>query len=217
MTEQKDTYAIVLLGGMNPRIHHPSWYRFVNLFDEEEADLAIKTPSTFITPILSQIETPKVTIICQDNRWEIRTFDPNQVQRIQDITSKLFDEILPHTPIMAGGFNFTYRKATKATDVAGYLASVIVNAPLGLKADHAMSGELTLRRSFDEYTVVVNVRPAPDDKQAVLCFHNFEYQFQHEGPFKLGAVIAQRYGLDKSESEEQATLIVEAIDRWSRE
>ena len=178
MTEQKDTYAIVLLGGMNPRIHHPSWYRFVNLFNEEEADLAIEEGKEVHDrkPNSLQIETPKVTIICQDNRWEIRTFDPNQVQRIQDITSKLFDEIVPSHTYHGGWVQFHLPKGDESNRCRqGYLASVIVNAPLGTEeADHAMSGELTLRRSFDEYTVVVSVRPAPDDKRAVLCFHNFE-------------------------------------------
>jgi hypothetical protein len=187
------------------------------LFDEEEAEQCIKTPLTFITPPVSQIQTPKLTIVCQDTRWEIRTSDPDQVQRIQDITSKLFDEILPHTPVMAAGFNFTYRKATTAPDVGIYLASVLSKAPLGLKADHTMSGEIILRRSFDEHTALVSVQPIVDDKHAVLISHNFEYQFKTEGLFKLGDTITRRYGLDKSESEEQTALIVDAIDRWTRE
>jgi hypothetical protein len=217
MAEQNDIYAIVLIGGMNPRIHHPSWYRLVNLFGDEEAEQGIRTPSTFITPLMSQIQTPKLTIACQDNRWEIRTSDPGQVQRIQDITSMLFDEILPHTPLMAAGFNFTYRKATAASDVGLYVATVLSRAPLGLKADHAMSGEVILRRSFNEHTALVNVQPVADEKQAALISHNFEYQFKDEGFFKLGEIIARRYGADKSESEEQTALIVDAIDRWARE
>ena len=166
---------------------------------------------------MSQIQTPKLTIACQDNRWEIRTSDPAQVQRIQNITSKLFDEILPYTPLMAAGFNFTYWKATAASDVGAYMATVLSRTPLGLKADHAVSGEVILRRSFDEHTALVNVQPAVEDRQAVLISHNFEYQFKSEGCFKLGEIIARRYGPDKSESEEQAALIVDAIDRWARE
>jgi hypothetical protein len=217
MSDQNDTYTIVLIGGMNPRIHHPSWYRLVNLFDEEEADQGTKAPGTFITPLVSQIQVPKLTIVCQDNRWEIRTSDPGQVQRIQDMTSRLFDEILPHTPVMAAGFNFNYRKATTAPDVGAYLASVLSNAPLGLKAANAMSGEFNLRRTIDDHTAFVNIQPALDDKQAILISHNFEYPFKNEGFFKLGDVIAKRYGLDRSESEEQADLIVQAINRSTRD
>jgi|SRR5208282_2476880 len=216
MSDQTDTYAIVVVGGMNPLIHHPSWYRAVELLNDEEVEQATRTPFLIVTRPLSQFQTPKLTIACQDNRWEIRTSDPDQVQRIQDITSRVFDEILPHTPVMAAGFNFNYRRATTAKDVAGYLASVLINAYLGLKGDHATSGEVTLRRSFDEHTALANVQPAPDDKGAVLIAHNFEYQFKHEGSFNLGDVIRQRYGLDRSESEEQTAVIVEAINRSTK-
>ncbi len=216
MAEEKDTYAIVVLGGMNPRIHHPSWYRFVGLFDKEEADLATTSPLTLIISPLAQIKTPTLTIRCQDMRWEISTSEQDQVQRIQGITSRLFDDILPHTPVSAAGFNFNYRRATKAPDVAGYLASVLINAPLGLRVDNAVSGELILRRSFDDHTSLVSVQPASDDRRTVLSSYNFEYQFKHEGSFKLGDVIAQRYGIDRRESEEQTDLIVEAINCSSR-
>src|SRR5208282_3573092 len=164
MLEQMDTYAIVLIGGMNPRIHHPSWYRLVGLFDEEEAEAALKTAHTLITPPLSQIQTPKLTIVCQDDRWEIRTSDPDQVERIQEITYRLFDDILPHTPVQAAGLNFNFVKDTNSSDVAGYLASVLVNAPLGLTTANAVAAEFVLRRSFDDHTVLTAVRPIAERK-----------------------------------------------------
>lgn len=216
MPEDKDTYAIVVLGGMNPRIHHPSWYRLVGIFDETEAELATQSPLMVITPPMSLIKTPTLTISCQDQRWEITTSEALEVPRIQEITSKLFDHILMHTPVSAMGFNFNYRRATIASDVAAYLASVLSSTPLGLKAANATSGELVLRRSFDDHTALVNIQPASDDKKTVLTLYNFEYQFKHEGFFKLGDVIAKRYGIDKGDSEEQTNLIVEAINHSSR-
>jgi hypothetical protein len=217
MSVEKDTYAVVVLGGMNPRIHHPSWYRLVGLFDQKEAELATQSPLMVITPPVSVIKTQTLTISCQEMRWEISTSEPAEVQRIQEITARLFDDILVHTPVSTIGFNFNYRRVTIAPDVARCLASVLVNVPLGLKAAHATSGELILRRTFDDHTALVNVQPASDDKQTVLSFYNFEYHFKHEGFFKMGDVIAKRYGVDKDESEEQTKLIVAAIDHLSRD
>lgn len=213
MTEQKDTYTLVILGGMNPRIHHPSWYRSVGLFDGEEAEEAIRTPNTLITPPLAQIQTPKLTIVCQDDRWEIRTSDPNQVQRIQDITSKLFDDLLPHTPVAAAGFNFTYGRQTESHDVGKHLADVLVKSPLGLKPDSLVAGEVILRQACDGHTSMVNIRPALGCKHTVVISYNYEYRFETEGSFKLGDVITKRYKLDRNETEEQTTFIVEAFNR----
>lgn len=197
---------------MNPRIHHPSWYRLVGLFDEEEADIATKTTGTLITPPLSQVQTPRLMIVCQDDRWEIRTSDSNEVSRLQDIASKIFDEILPHTPVTAIGFNFVLRRATEAEDVGGYLATSLTNTPLGLRDTAAVSAELTLRRSFEDRIVVVSIHPAPEDKQSLLVASNYEYRFRGEKIIKLGELIARRYGIDKTDAEEQTALIVEAIN-----
>lgn len=202
---------------MNPRIHHPSWYRLVGLFDNEEAEQATKTPNTLITPPLAQIQTPKLVIVCQDDRWEIRTTSSDQVHRIQDITSKLFDELLPHTPIAAAGFNFSYWRTADAQDMGNFVASTLIKAPLGLKPDNAISGEVVLRRTYDDHTASVALRPGADDKQNLFLGFNFEYRFENEGFFKLGNVISERFGVDRSETEAQTALILETINRSARD
>jgi hypothetical protein len=216
MIDQTDTYAIVILGGMNPRIHHPSWYRLVGLFDEEEAEQATRTPNTLITPLVAQIQSPRLTILCQDDRWEIRTTDLGQVDRIQSITARLFDELLPHTPVAAAGFNFTYWKASRASDVGSLLASTLIGTPLGLKPDNAVAGEIVLRRNHGDHTSQVRLRPVLEEHQKLMLDFNFEYRFQAAGFFKLGQVITERYGVDRGEAEAQAALILKAINQMAR-
>jgi hypothetical protein len=177
----------------------------------------MQSPVIVVTPPMSVIKAQTLTINCQEMRWEISTSEPTEVQRIQDITARLFDEILVHTPVSAIGFNFNYRRVTIAPDVARCLATLLVDVPLGLKAAHATSGELVIRRTFDDHTALVNVQPALDDKQTVLSFYNFEYHFKQEGFFKMGDVIAKQYGADKEESEEQTELIVAAINHLVRD
>ncbi len=217
MSGEKDLYFIVILGGMNPRIHHPYWYRSVGLLDTEETEQALKTPNTLITPPLAQIHTPNLTIVCQEDRWEIRTTELGQIQKLQEITSKLFDEILPHTPVLAAGFNFHLRRATESQDVGRILAATLYKAPLDLKPDHATGGEAVLRRTHDDHTASVNVQMAPNDKRYVYCLYNFEYRFEGtSGHFSLGDVVTRRFAVDRGEAEEQTNLIVAAINRLER-
>lgn len=217
MPEQKNTYAIVLIGAMNPRIHHPAWYQTVGLLDKDEAEAAMKLPLTLTTPMLAQLQTPKLLINCQDNRWEIRTVELDQVQRIQDITCKVFDELLVHTPIAAAGFNFTTYNETACKDVGMYLSAAAVKSGIGLKGDNAVAAELTLRRRFDDHTSLVIVQPVADNPRAVLITQNFEYPIQGEGFFKLADVFTRRYADDRSQADDQTALIVAAINQVSKD
>lgn len=216
MSEQNDTYAIVILGGMNPRIHHPAWYQLVGLIDNDEAEQATKLPSIVLTQFMAQFDTPELVIVCQDNRWEIRTSNAAKIERIKFIASKLFDEVLPHTPISAAGFNFTYKRQARKQDVGKVLADVVIGSPLGLKPDHQVAAELILRRAFDDHTAMVSIQPIAGEADSVVLFFNFEYTFKAEGAFKsfkLADTITGRHEIDKLESEEQAAQVLEAINR----
>jgi hypothetical protein len=76
---------------------------------------------------------------------------------------------------------------------------------------------VTLRRRFDDHTSLVNVQSVADNPRAVQIAYNFEYQIQGEGFFKLADVFKRRYGDDRSQAEEQNALIVEAINRLSKD
>jgi hypothetical protein len=216
ITEQKNTYNVVVLGGMNPRIHHPAWYRTVGLLSEAETEAALKAPQTFAALPVAQVQTPEMVIFCQEERWEIRTSNENMCDRIINITIKLFDDILPHTPVSAAGYNFFLWKET-TRDANAYLATALTNAHLGLKGDDAISGEATVRRSTADHSSQVTIKPSPENRSRVLVHHNFEYRFLKEGPFKLAETFERRYGVDKKEAEEQTAMIIEAINRSTQD
>lgn len=208
----KDTYGIVIAGGMNPRIHHPSWYHQIGILDQTETDLALKSTGTFVTPPIAQIDLPKIVMICQENRWEIKTTEIDQLQRIQKISADLFDKHLQHTPLNAIGFNFNYCKNTLSENVGIFLAKLVTNSPLGLNSEHPVSGELTLKNSHKDHIETVNIKPFPANQNSVLIGFNFEYKFNKEGQFELGKVIRESYPNNHQESVDQVARILEAIN-----
>ena len=75
MAEPAELYSIVIVGSMNPRIHHPAWYEAVKILSAEEASAASLVACT---PMASQFQLPGLNIICLQDRWEIQTQDPQE-------------------------------------------------------------------------------------------------------------------------------------------
>src|SRR4051794_7203893 len=83
MTPEPKTelYAIVVLGQMNPAIHHPAWYHRVNLIDDSEFKEATfdgkaeGQPQTLIS--VPTVKVGAFAVTCYNNRWDIRTTSRN--------------------------------------------------------------------------------------------------------------------------------------------
>lgn len=217
--ELRDVYNIVVLGAMNPRIHHPMWYRLVGLITPEEADAAISLPGLLTTPHFSQFESNSFILVCQDDRWEIRTSDPGQLKRLHEIFVKVFDDILPHTPVSVVGFNFMFSRATRSNDVGSLLAKCILATPLGLNDSEVTGGEVVLRRVDNDRTALVSVKAVPEEPGALFVANNYEYRIKASEAFqnfKLADVLSGRYEIDRLDAAEQTASILEAVNNVAR-
>ena len=214
MAEESEFYGIVIIGKMNPRIHHPAWYLMFELIDEKEADVATSSKETFCTPPIAQIDAGAFNIICQENRWEVQTSTPSLLKRLQEIPAKVFDELLNHTPLSALGFNFNFAKTTKCENVEEYLAECVASTDLGLSNDSLHSGEIVLRRLVDSQRHVV-VKITGSSEHLVNVHNNYEYKFQQQEmkSFNLGETISTRYDDDYSNAVAQTASIVNAINK----
>src|SRR6202030_1678960 len=104
----RELWSIVVIGLMNPAIHHPSWYQSMQLLDKQEVDYAGSASALVpivLAPQIAQFAVQEFKIVCLSNRWEIQTQRPEAVDRILKVASRVF-EILDHTPVNAFGFNF---------------------------------------------------------------------------------------------------------------
>ncbi|MCO6458298.1 MAG: hypothetical protein J5I93_23575 [Pirellulaceae bacterium] len=114
-------FSIVVIGGMNPTIHHPSWYRLVELLSDDEVE-AITTGAepVVVTPQFSRFAGPDFELICRQDRWEIQTKNELWQQRSCAIAGQVFDHLLKHTMVSALGLNFHF-----TGDVEGALDALV--------------------------------------------------------------------------------------------
>jgi hypothetical protein len=128
MAEPAELFGIVVVGNMNPRIHHPAWYEAVGILSSEESFFDKDRPLT-CTPMFSQFQLADFAVSCSEVRWEIQTQDPKKLERILDFTGRAFD-VLKHTPITAFGLNFHFVRPTGLQDVGKRLAELVNALPL---------------------------------------------------------------------------------------
>src|SRR5690349_21052972 len=94
--------SFVLTGSMNPALHHPLWYRDRGLISEAEEKQALEKGSPMLLPSpqpYASFSAGFFQVKCDAERWEITTSRPDQFDTIRGIAQKLFDEVLPHTPV----------------------------------------------------------------------------------------------------------------------
>jgi|GEM_PF-2599508 len=217
MLNDKELYSIVVIGAMNPRIHVPAWYFQFDLISKEEYDAAILAASTLVTAQVSQFQFEGISVLCLPDRWEIRTTKRSDLDRMKAITQKIFDELLMHTPVILMGFNFVWQKATNVANVARHLASRLVEMPFGLADGVPDSGEFSIRRVSENRLNAIAIAPSPesDSPSHVNISINYEYKFENVGPFKLEDTAFAKYAADQKEADQQALLIVRALNETS--
>lgn len=187
-TNSSSYYSIVVTGGMNTKIHHPTWYRFTEIFSPEEESEAIRNDQTLFLPGVSQITMPDFRIVCQEERWEIKTKNHRMLSRIEEIAVTLFDEKLPHTPVVACGLNFVYvRDVQMAADQL--LALLVSYCPIDLGTS-ITSAELHMKSDGDNHSKSFQLLPHSDT--SIRFATNFHYPQQHQkGTFRLAPIIGE--------------------------
>jgi len=207
---------LVVLGHMNPMIHHPMWYRHFDLLSMEETDEAMQSPNTYAVPPISQIEIGAFKIVCQQDRWEIQTTEPKNLGRIRRITEQVFDDLLPHTPVSRVGVNFHYDRPTGVPDVGRYLASRLAGASLGIAPGDTTAAEITLRRTYRGHTSLVSIKPSSTGSNVAVVV-NFDYPLV--GPeqkelkvIKFADMFRGAIERNKIEAEREVDSIVQAAD-----
>jgi len=130
MPEPAELYSIVIVGNMNPRIHHPAWYEAAKIVRPEETrDSSLLA----CTPMFSSFQLPGLNILCTPERWEIQSQDQGKLERMLDIAGRTFDTLM-HTPVNTFGLNFHFVRSTGLQDVGKRLAELVNGLPLGRKA-----------------------------------------------------------------------------------
>jgi hypothetical protein len=211
-----DLITIVVLGAMNPRIHHPYWYHLVGIITKEQADEALSSPGTFGISGTAQVQIPSLslTIVCHEQSWEIRTDKSENLELLKKTTWKVFDELLMHTPVVALRTNFSFTRSTRCPDVSQFLADRAVSMGIGLAGGSASDALVILRRTFGDHKTIVAVQGSPAGKESVNVSSDYEYPVDAKGVgfFSLREKVAEKIERALMDAEEQTALVLRAIN-----
>ena len=175
-----ENFSIVVVGAMNPRLHHPLWYQRIGLLTDADVAASQLLP-LFVTPNFSQFTTADgVLIQCLPNQWIAQAADERLVERIATLAITSMDA-LDHTPIAGFGFNFDRCTPLPGVDVALAVAAGAEEIGFGFgpeiaTATASISFSRTARVEGANLTATVTVTPSPVVPAGLLVKNNFDYR-----------------------------------------
>jgi hypothetical protein len=190
--------SIVVVGAMNPRIHHPIWYRQIEAISDAELTESLAQPAAatlLIAPMMSRFETGGIKVQCFEDRWEIQVLASSGMQRIFDMTGKVFTKLF-ETPVNRFGFNFHFHRETAVASVKERLADLATGLRLGFSEGGARASSIQFGNFYDLYSVNVAVAASPLGQNRVFVAHNMEYTILPEGYFDLVQKMTPHYDED---------------------
>lgn len=209
---EAELHSIVVIGAMNPRLHHPLWYQGLGLISDEETQAALSSPSLVVTSGFAQMGVPSFTIACQETRWEIRTADPSQRARMLEIADKVFKR-LNETPVTLFGLNTKRNVRTDFSDVRERLVSLVASLGLGFESGGTRHCGLTFSNRYEHGSVNVEVSPSPLADDMIFVAYNTEYRPPNAGYFDLGDLVREHFEPDYQRAIEAQNRIVDGLAR----
>jgi len=218
MSEADETYySIVIVGSMNPAIHHFGWYQLQEILSPQEAEAASKDTSVICSAQISQFSFGSISISCDTSRWQIQTKDERALSRAVAVAEKTF-QILYHTPVSLFGFNFNYHRATRLPKVRNALARLVEGLPLALSAgvEEEKAGKLNYQHGGGGRVIRVSIEPSVRGDNLVYVAVNVEHSapVPKEGEFQQWDLkLEEVFQKDFSDAQGQLAAILQAVDR----
>src|SRR5262249_37769702 len=138
----QDAFSIVVLGAMNPPIHHPVWYGDAGILTRAEADEALRLPGFACSGEIAEFTLPDLRMISTRSRWSVTTTRSHTLDRILNMAVLTYEE-LRDTPVSTLGLHFDYQRDAGIGDVREKLARIAQTIPLGLPSESAVGAALT--------------------------------------------------------------------------
>jgi len=210
--EEEYNHSITVFGAMNPRIHHPSWYRLVGLLDGEDEKAAREDEQMICSELSSFFRTGSFLILCRPNEWMVQAATEYEPTLLLNLTSVVFDERLAETPITAFGINFESHSRTCLPDVGEYLADRVSGLPLNLTNPRARM-HFTSEADAPGRRVVFRIEPSVKSSKLVFVHHYFYYEFTEPGKVELHPAIEAHLQSDFEFASGHRTQIVAQLNR----
>ncbi len=201
-------FAVAVLGAMNPAIHTPDWYRYLDLISDEELATS-KGAGLAVSQIVAQFTAPSFQIICNEGKWMIRAGE-SEAERATDIATRVFDA-LDQTPVSAYGINLTVHTDTGLEDIQTRLLKRL-GGMLAVDEDLQFC---TIKYSIPVEGRVLNVvlEPSQKHKSALFVALNYHYPTRAKEfeKFDLGPLIKEAATRDTEDYMKRCKSLVDAI------
>ena len=159
-------YSIVVVGAMNPAIHHPHRYGPLTLLSADEVQHALRGGALVVVPQVAQFHAARLQIQCTPANWQINTSDQQQRGRIVDIAAMTFQR-LGETPISAYGLNARFEVTTGSQHAIQVLGAQFSNGPVDLSFQGSLPDFESLAISYGMPHIAMEGQP--DVQRQLKC------------------------------------------------
>ncbi|MDX9971392.1 MAG: hypothetical protein RBU21_00235 [FCB group bacterium] len=214
-------FSLVVVGHMNPPIHHPTWYRVAGLISEADEATALALPDTICTSQTSQFNLASINIQCHLNRWQAQSNEATAEKKILDLAADLFDDRLPHTPVTAFGFNFHSDVEGTAVNVPQVLGEAFQRSLQCLDEEADVKAVLLMADIESPLgTFRIHVNTSQQGNNVISFVFNYEYQVakmvpgvaeQHCLQFSLRRFLEDRHPIDARDACERRQRIMNSL------
>jgi hypothetical protein len=149
--------AVVVVGAMNPAIHHPAWYHAMSIISDSEFEESKRKPIV-TTPPLAQFESSGFSVVCLPDRWQASCQTPDAT-RIVALAQATFGKLY-HTPVKAYGVNHDFHAET-AKMIPSTLATIVRQTGLPFPPNEVATAAITYEADVDgcKFTTVISGSP----------------------------------------------------------
>jgi hypothetical protein len=131
--------TVVVLGAMNPAIHHPAWYHIMAIITEPEYKKSL-SGQIIANPTAAQFVSEGFSILCLPDRWQVlsEATDATRIVEIAKVTFKTLD----HTPVSAYGINHHFHVET-TKQIPSTLMTIVRQTGLPFPPDEVGTAAIT--------------------------------------------------------------------------
>ncbi|HEX4125660.1 MAG TPA: hypothetical protein VHY37_13105 [Tepidisphaeraceae bacterium] len=222
-----DARQVVVVGNIDPRQHHPYWYRQIDVITDDELALGLKTLVAVVPPptpgasqaSFVQFDVGAFTIIVVPDKWTIQTIVEANRSRMLDVVSLVFDKKLYELPISAFGINRNWTVKLESITASQFLGDKLLETDLALPRGNA-GGQLSFTNHSAEFDTNYTLLPSPENEKWLHIAYNRHHPIQKGTGkphyFKLGDLIKDKAELDWQSAVQYGLDLKDCVERAER-
>ena len=201
--------SVVILGVMNPAIHHPAWYHATSIITQSELDESLQKP-VVATPQVAQFATNGFSVVCLPDRWQV-SCDTADGTRIVALAKATFNK-LEHTPVNAYGVNHDFHAET-TKQVPSTLATVVRQTGLPFPPNEVATAAITYTAKVSGCTFKAVIAASPRGPNFLHVQNNAEFIIPQDETkhFDLGPLLDEAFRRNEDRSQSMLSSFVNAI------